>query len=505
MLQNLRDYFPKWVIISLLGLLAFLIMFVGLYVPTNQGFGFRDKAIARVYGKKIRQSQLEQVYHQIRQLYVMQLGEDKVNNIPEIEQQLRMLAFQEMLSKESFDQHVYQQGYRAHPSDIQKILQQIPDFQLDNRFSPKKFTEVLFIRGLTKASFIAYLTGGYVSQQIQHAVADSTFILPKEMYKALRLINQQRDFEYVEIEARRFLQATTLIEDEAVQDYYDHHLTELRVPERVSIEYVLLSPIGEKENLNEHSSDTQANTNNAETSGKQQADLIERLTQLSYSHPMSLKEIAQEMGLEIQDTPLFDRSEKSLEITRYPEVIAAAFSESVLKGFNSPVLHLNSDRCMVLRLKEHQPLHLPSFEVVKQTIQEKLAIERAKTFAKETGEKIIEEIKQSPAVAIALPDSMTWRKVMNVSRHERNVSPEILNAAFKINQHSSTRPVMGFELSNGNYVVVRLKQVRYGKMTQPDDDQSKPSQEELLFKMGQFDNMLYRYANRARANIVISN
>jgi parvulin-like peptidyl-prolyl isomerase len=484
MLQRLRDYFPRWLMTVLLGILGIAMAFLGVYSPQGEESKAPHAAILKVNGKTIRRTMVDHVYERLKQQEQHQLGAN-FKMTASLELQLRQRALMQLVTTEVLKQTLYTQGYRIHSDGILKALKQIPVFQINKQFSSDRFEEVITGLGYTRSSFLATLKHELLIHQLSQGLLKTAFILPSELDHAIRLLKQKRDFDYIEILPHYFKKPAHLISDEQMQHYYDHHLSELRIPEQVSIDYVVIA-LSDLHKKLQRKNPNQARVQLRVETEKEFLNAIDTLTHLSYAHPTSLTEVAQSLEVPIQSTGLFSRAGGDTVITRHPDVIDAAFSAEVLKGYNSAVLSLSSDQVIVLRVKQHQPVRLPAFEEVKAVIQERLRTEQAQQAAKAYGEQLVKEL-QKKDVTVTLPEHLRWVSVKHATRYGKQAPPTILNAAFKIPRQENETHTIGLALPQGHYVIIRLLKVQEGRLDQLTTQQKKLYQEALTAEKGQFE------------------
>jgi hypothetical protein len=497
MLQSLRDYFPKWLIAFLFGVLALLMVGGSVYSPSSSASKAANAVLVRVNKAKIRKLHLEMAYETVKQ----QVAGSGFKITPEMERGVRMGTLKQLVMMEVLKQRAYANNYRVHPEDVLNLIKQIPELQVDNQFSPQSFKQLLAATGYTKAAFLKELTESRMMSQLSETIMGSAFVLPNEIHQVVRLTNQQRDFSYLELKTQHFMPSATQLTVEEARAYYDQHLTEFRVPEQVSIDYILLS---RAEMLEALKSTHPRTPTLEEQAAKQFQEAVDRLAQLSDKHSYSLIEVARSSNAAIQSTPLFDRMGGSSEITQHPEVIMAAFSPEVRQGYNSRMIRLDSERVVILRLKKHQPLRLPSFEEVQKVVYEQLSLQKARQNAQHYGEQLIEKIKQDSTALLDLPAYSQWSKVEKVTRNNEKIPAPILNAAFAMPSQGKISTVQGVALPNGDYAVIRLFKVRYGKLSQLEDKEYDLYRDALTAERGQLDYLHYGRANERRAKITYS-
>ncbi|MEL0637229.1 SurA N-terminal domain-containing protein [Marinomonas sp. TI.3.20] len=190
--------------------------------------------------------------------------------------------------------------------------------------------------------------------------------------------------------------------------------------------------------------------------GKAQDALLtahENITDLAYASD-KLDPLAKEYGLKVQQSAYFSRQGGSSAITSNASVIAAAFSDTVLKDDqNSDLIDINDGEVVVLHLVDHKNEAVKPFadakaEVASDVVQEKAA---AAVKAKADAAKTATDTK--------------WQKVTLAKRGQ----DEITSLAFTM-PHPKDKPVMEVKsLTNGDSVLIRLNKVEAGSDKATDD------------------------------------
>jgi peptidyl-prolyl cis-trans isomerase D len=116
---------------------------------------------------------------------------------------------------------------------------------------------------------------------------------------------------------------------------------------------------------------------------------LEKLSDLTYQTPDSLKPVAKALNLNIEKSELFSRKGGNTELTKSKQVINAAFSHDVLTlGNNSETVQLNNDGVVVVRVSKHILAAETSLDEVKPIIEKKIALIKARNEAKRLGEEL---------------------------------------------------------------------------------------------------------------------
>ncbi len=458
MLQRFDNYFSSWLAAILLIFMAVLMIVLGLYNPQNQ-VNTKKTAIISIRNKIIDYDTFDRYYQRLKRQYQFALDKTAQSNA-EHERTLQMQALAILVNKTVLYQHLYQQGYRIHPKDTVNTLHRTPAFQRDGQFSLTRFEKLIASEGYTRELFLSELEIEKLIEQNRKAVTKSAFVTKNEIENTKHLIHQRRKFDYLKIPARFFQDTFKEFSTDEIKNYYHAHLTEFRLPEQVSIEYILVSLQDIVKKLS-----VELPKKNAEqikiAAENKFAEIVHSLSHLSYIQPMTLVPIARSLGTALHSTQLFDRSGSKDSIARFPEVTTAAFSQNVLKGYNSDVISIDSNCVIVLRLKKHQPLRLINFSEAKENIVQKLQLEKSKEKVAKVGKALVQKLNTHPVQTQKLPYAFQWSSTGMVKRHSKVLPSDILNAGFKIpsQEKKNTSNTVGFATTNGNYMIVRLVEV----------------------------------------------
>ncbi|MDF1584331.1 MAG: SurA N-terminal domain-containing protein [Methyloprofundus sp.] len=215
--------------------------------------------------------------------------------------------------------------------------------------------------------------------------------------------------------------------------------------------------------------------------------LGELLTDLSFENSDNLQVVSDELGLNIKQSELFDRS-AGAGIASEDSVRNIAFSEAVLQGHNSEPVELGDSRLVVLRLLEHLPSEAKSLASVQQEII--AAIQRDK--AKAQARTVAESIKAQLASGITLSDAAKAHgllvvEIAELKRNSGDLPWQVNQTVFKAAKPVEGKPtVLVVDSIEGNQTVVSVLSVTDGAQ---DDatEQVKLAEANIARALGQAD------------------
>ncbi|MFZ2485277.1 SurA N-terminal domain-containing protein [Rickettsiella endosymbiont of Litargus connexus] len=474
MLQSIRDRTQGWITNTVIGLLIIVFTLWGIHGYLELNAGRNNKVVAKVAGQTLLQSDFDKAYQRAYQQTRDRFGE-KFSNDGKMAKELRRQILREWETTQVLFQAALQSKYRISQSLIDSVLLQIPAFQSEGRFSIEKFYDVLHALNYTKLEFLGDIKKTLLINQVKQGITQSEFALPQDISNYIKYRDQKRDFAYLIIPHSRFSEQKNL-PDFKIFAYYQKNKLSFSQPEQASIEYIELSFQDEKKFL--------------ENRGK--------LANLTYMHPDSLAIAANKLGLEIHSTAFFDKAGGKKGLSKNSKILAATFSQDVLQGNNSPVIDINSNTAIVLRIKKYQPAGIQPFnnevrEKIKVILNKQLAISKARQF----GENLLRNLEKMGSTPINLESKkLKWKFIKQANRYDKKLNKEVINTVFTLtppNKHIlALLSMKGFSLENGDYVLVRLMAV-YDEASPPllNNSTKKLYREEIAKNLGQLDYTLY--------------
>lgn len=217
-----------------------------------------------------------------------------------------------------------------------------------------------------------------------------------------------------------------------------------------------------------------------------------------------LTDPAELMGLEIQTSDLFGRS-GGTGIGAFGDVIEAAFSTDILiDGLNSNLIAVTPSRSVVIRLLEHNQPQLQPMEEVRGEIEILLQFEKIRERAAALGETVRDSMQNGQNIDTLLEtQNLSWNQLNALERNNQLLPPELIENIFNMPVPvEGANRVDGFQLSNGDYVVVELQQVNPGSMEDFEEGELEGLQSFLAQQAANadFEALVLGLQNRAEIN-----
>lgn len=154
-------------------------------------------------------------------------------------------ALQSMVLNQLIEKQLLLAEAKAHhlqisDEQLRKRIAEITAFQTDGKFDAQKYELMLQARNMTPLAFEAKVRDSLLTQSVMAALPASTFIGANQLAHMAALMGETRQVSRVVFKPEAQLAKVT-VSDAEIKAYYDAHPAEFNVPERVRVEYLLLS------------------------------------------------------------------------------------------------------------------------------------------------------------------------------------------------------------------------------------------------------------------------
>ncbi|MGN6788527.1 MAG: SurA N-terminal domain-containing protein [Rhodanobacteraceae bacterium] len=194
-------------------------------------------------------------------------------------------------------------------------------------------------------------------------------------------------------------------------------------------------------------------------------DVGNKLTDMIYNDPTSLKPAAEKLGLTIQTTPLFGREGAKTGLAADPKVVKAAFSDLVLvQGNTSDPIDLGDNHMVVIHVAKHVPAATKPLNEVSDQIKQDIVQQRVDASAKKIADAAFAKLQGGEKLdALAQAAGQTVQQKTGVLRNTTDLDPDLLKAVFEMAQpakDAATRALV--PMPKGRYALVVLSAVKPG-------------------------------------------
>ena len=235
MLQGLRDNMRGTLGAIVVGIIALVLMLsfgISSLAPTSNTGG----EVASVNGEEITEFDLLRAINQRQSQLRAQFGD----SLPEdfiSEESLREPVLDSLINRLALQQAAKDAGLAVSDQRVGEMLREVPDFQIDGRFSRDRFTQLVRNVGYSPTEYQQQIKEDVVLQQLSNSFVATAFVTNKQLQQTTRLSQQKRDFYYLTVPLNTVIN-TIEVDDEQAQAYYQENLDNYQKPEEVSIEYI---------------------------------------------------------------------------------------------------------------------------------------------------------------------------------------------------------------------------------------------------------------------------
>lgn len=513
MLQRLNERiqgFVAWIVIILVAI-TFTLFGIDYYMQSHQ-----DSSVqAEVNGVPITKQAYELNYRRTRQ------SRQSSQLTAASENQLKQQILNEMILNSVSTQSARINGFEVSSNQANAAIVNIPQFQEDGHFSNDRYAQALNGAFFTAESFQNEVRQGMLLNQQRFALIGTSFAMPADIERFVKLYMQTRDYTYLQIPALRFFDKKSIAEDD-ITAYYKQHSKSFVEPEKVSIEYIRLSMQDIKNSIKINDTTIQRYYDEnklsiekpftlvkpeikaqllADKAQRIYAKKLEQLSDLSYQTPDTLVPVAKALRVAVEQSEDFSRHGGEKGLIANKPIVRAAFSHDVLVlGNNSEPIQVDTDTVVVLRVIKHVSASERMLVDVKYLIAEKLARKKAQAEAMQMGKLMLDTEQTTLNVEdLVKQNKLQWKDIKNASRDVDSVSPVINELAFSLPRVGEKA---GQSLVDGDYVIVSLNAINNGVLATLDKEQVSSITQQIEANYGVMDYELYINGLMGNAKIV---
>ncbi|SEN20414.1 SurA N-terminal domain-containing protein [Nitrosomonas marina] len=221
-------------IVLLLAVLPF--MFWGVQSYRSDG---QEGYVAIVDGEEIQRREFEQALrdHQarLRAMFGGNFDSAMLDSYEVRDSVLERLIQQRLLFREAVSN-----GFTVLDSQLMSEIGQIPEFHMDNKFSKKQYESFLRNEGLSPVTFESRVRQELLLRQLLDGYSEYGFVSDTVTNRVTYLSEVERVVSQAQIKPEDYISRIEPAEEE-INAYYDTHQSEFFLPERVRVEYLVLS------------------------------------------------------------------------------------------------------------------------------------------------------------------------------------------------------------------------------------------------------------------------
>jgi len=234
MLGSIKEKTKGWVAYLIVGLITIPFALFGI----NEYFtGASNVVVASINDNDITQEEFLSEF-QPQQRRLQQNLAEKYDS--EFDTVLKQSVLNQMIDRRLLDNLAERLSYATTKGELNAIISMNDLFLEDGKFSIDRYKQLLRLNGYTTKQYEDIKAKELTQNQIKYNLLDSAFVVPSQLERLKSLNDQQRQFNYIVLNANDYTEKVK-VEEKSVKDYYSNQKESFFAPEQVKIEFVELT------------------------------------------------------------------------------------------------------------------------------------------------------------------------------------------------------------------------------------------------------------------------
>ncbi len=225
---------------TIVQIILFLVMLPFLFWGIQSYRNESQSAVATVEGEEIPRWEFDQAMRNQHDR-LRNMLKDNFNSAMLDSPEMRLAVLEGLIQQKIMHREAEEIGLTVLDSRLASEIQSISAFHDENgKFSYQRYEELLRRQQMTPVIFEDKVGAEILQQQLLEPLSSSAMVADAIVQAVIRLSEVKREINQVEIAPDQYLSEVNPDED-AIKTYYDQHQAEFLLPERVRIEYLVLS------------------------------------------------------------------------------------------------------------------------------------------------------------------------------------------------------------------------------------------------------------------------
>ena len=429
---------------------------------------------AKVDGTKITPEEYQNAYQRIRNVYQQIYGQ----SLPaEIEKTLglKKVALDGLIDNLLIMKAAKGMGISVSKDDVSNAIAAMPSFQKDGAFNFELYQQLLKSNRMTPKDFEDGQKGELILKKARQAIKDKAVVSDEDALAQFKKENDKIDLEYVSYAPLDVIGEVKLTDAE-LSDFLQKNQAEFKTPEKAAISYILLDPSQQaaKMTVTEDEIQTYYQKNIDKYQGKDGIQPLKDVKDKAKGDALRQKAakqtyelaadtlfkniksgdlnlVAGQLGLKVQETPLFAANAPVAALAGEAALLKKVF-ELKQGELGGPVE--TAKGIYIIKVKERKDSVVPPLAEIKAAVELKAKGTKSIDLAKQKAEAAAKQFMEKAALKTQTTGSFGFSAKGDVPSIGN--APELMEAAFKL---TSAAPAAGTPFKVGNrWFAVRLKQ-----------------------------------------------
>jgi peptidyl-prolyl cis-trans isomerase D len=227
----MRKHAGSWMIKVVLGVIVVVFVFWGVGSYRSQ----RGNRVAVVNGAVISLDEYRSAYEQLRDQYRMQFGDALDQKLVE-RLGLRGQALDQLIHRRLLLQQAERLGLYVTDKELARTIQEVPAFQSDGGFDPRRYEVVLARNRITPEVFEDSIRQDLLVEKMRNIVTGSIKASDAEALETFKWREEKIRIDYVAFRPLSYEGITVTPEEMAA--YFSEHQKDYELPPKVKVAYV---------------------------------------------------------------------------------------------------------------------------------------------------------------------------------------------------------------------------------------------------------------------------
>ncbi len=224
--------------------IALLVLIVPPFALFGIDFYFRNTdtggSLARIGDTRISEVEYSQALRQAQEK-MREMMRDKPDPSLLNSPQLKESVLNELIERKVTLSHAAKAGMTVSDAELQRMIAAVEAFHdQSGKFSRERYRQLLQGQGMTPTMFENQVRANIMLEQVRGVYSGSAFIPDSVADRLLKIREQEREVSQVVFNPADYRKQVN-ISDAQAEKYYTEHKGEFLVPERVKVEFVVLS------------------------------------------------------------------------------------------------------------------------------------------------------------------------------------------------------------------------------------------------------------------------
>lgn len=234
LLKSIKENSKGVITYIIVGLISLTFVITALY---GVDFNGSSNVVAIVNDDEILQEDFRSEFNTKKRRLQQELAEKYT---AEFDNTLKQSTLESMINRRLLSQLANKLGHITTAEELQILIQSNNVFKVDGQFSLDRYKQMLRLNGYSNTQYEAVKATELTQSQIKYNLLDSAFITPIVLSNVQKLNNQQREFNYIKLNANDYL-GKVKVNTKSVKEYYDQQSKSFFEPQKIKVDYIELS------------------------------------------------------------------------------------------------------------------------------------------------------------------------------------------------------------------------------------------------------------------------